>query len=196
MQCLGQSGTGLPTRPVVSLLVHIQSMPQFVCSSCKQGLQALVVLCLSDDTRLIAYLCYSDELGRRVYPDNLQSSVAFLVSVSGELLKEPNCQIEDCSARGEHMQDAPDHRHVITMCKGDKHAGLRASEHLAEDGGELERGAASSALQVKRCGAACLSSKISEGSAAPAELRILIRSTRSEQQEVMRLGVWPTSRAV
>ena len=69
------------------------------------------------------------------------------------------------------MQGAPEHRHIYTTCKVEKHAELVAREHLAEDGGELERGAASSALQVKRCGTACLPRKISQGSTAPAQCK-------------------------
>ena len=41
---------------------------------------------------MIAYLCYPDELGRRVHPDNLHPRLFSFVTVSGELLNLPKCQ--------------------------------------------------------------------------------------------------------
>lgn len=83
---------------------------------------------------------------------------------------------------------------ITPRSKLGKHTELGAGVHLAEDGGKLKRGAASPALQVKRCGAAALPSEVSEGSAAPAQGRFSFdESPFQYQSEVSRLGARPTS---
>lgn len=82
VQCLGHSCIGLPTTQRVSLLVGLTEHAP-ICAQCMRtrhakGMSFSKWSLQGDKVSVTAYLCYPDELGRRVYPDNLHSKVLFL----------------------------------------------------------------------------------------------------------------------